>query len=59
MVTQHDLIHINQADEKNRTAIMNLEWGDENFEKAAKIFALLQEKGADLTVADSTGTSFR
>ena len=58
-VVQNCLIDINQSDEANRTAIMNLDFGDENFEKAVKIFTLLRDRGADLTAQDKAGTSLR
>ena len=56
---QKDLIDINQTDESNRTAIMNLDWGSETFEKSVTIFSLLRERGADITVGDYTATSVR
>ena len=58
-VVQNCLIDINQSDEANRTAIMNLDFGDENFEKAVKIFTLLWHRGADLTSLDKAGISLR
>ena len=56
---QNALIDINHTDESNRTAIMNLDWVDENFENALAIFKLLLDRGADLTLQDYTGTSVR
>ena len=32
-LVQNSLIDINKTDECNKTAIINLDWGDENFEK--------------------------